>query len=229
MNITKVISKFFRISAGAVLDAKHAETLHSVENTGSKSTNLFCHDYWKCVDLRDYVKISGRVTYHEYLNGINHHLTSSVNPQHMTQIFNGTKLTPKEMIKLTDMEFKALPKTKDTITCYRCIGEKPEFFKQDYARYTNSLKVKEGDIIRMPEYAYATSDIDYANIYLNNNRGIMYIIEIPPESQISITGHGINNEVVFPRSSLFKCTGKEQKEGIQLIKLKYVKPINFNV
>ena len=79
----------------------------------------------------------------------------------------------------------------------------------------------------MPEYAYATSDINYAKVYLPNDKGILYDIEIPSGSRISLTGYGKNNEIVFPRASRFECIGKEEANGTTIIKLKYVQPIDI--
>lgn len=187
----------------------------------------FCPKWWKDVELKYYRRSCGNVTYHGYLNGINHHLTTGVNPSGLRQQFFNTGITPKDMIEITDAEFKALPKTKETIRAFRCVGKKPEVFKQDYARYTKSLNVKKGDIITMPEYAYATSDINYAKVYLPDDKGILYDIEIPGGSRISLTGYGKNNEIVFPRASRFECIGKEEANGTTIIKLKYVQPIDI--
>lgn len=192
----------------------------------TKNIEPFCQKWWKEVDLRYYKCRSGNVTYHGYLNGINHHLTTGANPSGLKEKFFSTGISPKEMIEISDAEFKMLPKTTEKIRAFRCIGEKPEFFKQDYARYTKSLQVKKGDIITMPEYAYATSDINYAKVYLPNDKGIIYDIEIPVGSRISLTGQGSNNEIVFPRASKFECIGKEELNGAVIIKLKYITPLD---
>lgn len=78
----------------------------------------------------------------------------------------------------------------------------------------------------MPEYAYATSDIDYAKIYLPDNKGIIYDILIPKGARVSKTGYGINNEIVFPRCSQFECVGTGQQGEAFIVKLKYIKPID---
>lgn len=81
----------------------------------------------------------------------------------------------------------------------------------------------------MKEYAYATSDINYANGYLTNNRGILYDIEIPKGARVSVVGdNSATNEIVFPRSSKFECVGKEHVQDANndymKIKLKYILP-----
>ena len=129
------------------------------------------------------------------------------------------------MIEITDKEFKVLPKLKEDLKVFRCVNEKPDFSDQ-YKRYAQSLKIKKGEIIRMPEYAYATSDIDYAKIYLPDNKGIIYDILIPKGARVSKTGYGINNEIVFPRCSQFECVGTEQQGEAFIVKLKYIKPVD---
>ena len=230
MRITKLFSYILpktKLANSGVTTASEVVARHLAQNPEAKNIKPFCQEWWNCVDLKHYRRACGSVTYHGHLNGINHHLTTGVNPQGLNEIFMGTGVTPKEMVQITDAEFKVLPKTKEKIIAYRCIGEKPEFLAQDYARYQKSLKIKKGDIITMPEYAYATSDIGYAEIYLNNKKGIKYTIEIEPESRVSILGHGKNNEIVFPRSSKFECLGTEQDGDVLIVKLKYIKPIDY--
>ena len=138
-----------------------------------------------------------------------------------------TGLMPKEMISLSDMEFKRLKLIEAPITAFRCIGEKPDFFSE-YKLYQKRFNIKKGDIINMREYAYATSDITYARGYLTNNKGILYEIEIPAGARISVKGIGINNEIVFPRSSRFECLDtkriKNNEESYVCVKLRYILP-----
>ena len=131
------------------------------------------------------------------------------------------------MISRTDFEFKIIAPTDQKIVAYRCIGEKPNFFRE-YGLYKKSLNVKKGDTVVMNEYAYATSDLSYANTYMTNRRGILYEIEIPEGSKVSRTGYGVRNEIVFPRSSRFKCIDTEKikndNEEYLRVKLQYIKP-----
>ena len=230
MHITKLFSFMLakpKPANSGVTTASEIIARHIAKNPEAKNIKPFCQEFWESVNLKSYRRAYGSVTYHGHLNGINHHLTTGANPQGLNEVFMGTGVTPKEMIEITDCEFKVLPKTNEKIIGYRCVGEKPEFFTLDYARYQKSLKVKKGDIITMPEYAYATSDIGYAEIYLTNKKGIKYIIEIEPESRVSIIGHGKNNEITFPRSSKFKCLGTEQDGDVLIVRLKYIKPIDY--
>ena len=66
-----------------------------------------------------------------------------------------------------------------------------------------------------------------SKIYLNNKKGIMYEIEIPEGSRISIKGYEINNEIVFPRCSQFECLETEQQGEVLLVKLRYIKPVDY--
>lgn len=190
---------------------------------------LYCAKYWQDCAAENILKPLNRdyVSLHGQLNGINHFFITGANPQNLSQKFMNTGLMPKEMISLSDMEFKRLKPIEVPITAFRCIGEKPDFFSE-YKLYQKRFNIKKGDIINMREYAYATSDITYARGYLTNNKGILYEIEIPAGARISVKGIGINNEIVFPRSSRFECLDtkriKNNEENYVCIKLRYILP-----
>lgn len=187
----------------------------------------FCHKYWKELQgLRPLNRDS--VSLHGQLNGINHHFINSPYPKHMDMQFMNSGFTPREMISKTDIEFKLIKPTEQNLKVYRCIGEKPDFFSE-YNLYKKRLNIKKGDVIDMKEYAYATSDEGYAGAYLTNNRGIKYEIDVPKGSKVSRTGDASStDEIVFPRSSKFECTGvgkvKDENNDYLLVKLKYLKP-----
>ena len=147
----------------------------------------------------------------------------------MDSVFSRNGLTPREMIKLTDFEFKKIKPLDEKLTVYRCIGEKPEFFNE-FKLYKKRLDIKENDIINMREYAYATSDLSYAQIYMPNHKGILYEIEIPKNAKISQIGLGTQNEIVFPRNSRFQCIKSEKivngNENYVKVKLRYLIPEN---
>ena len=210
--------------------SSYAKKLVSSKVQAAKpSEPLFCEKLWKeCAEEnmlkplnRDYVSLHGE------LNGINHFFITGANPELMSKEFMTTGLTPKEMISMADIEFKRLRPTKEPIRAFRCIGEKPDFFSE-YKLYRKRLNIKKGDTINMREYAYATSDIKYARGYLTNDKGILYDIEIPAGARVSLKGYGVNNEIVFPRSSKFECVGtqrvKSQDEDYLCVKLRYVIP-----
>ena len=183
--------------------------------------SLFCSNYWKNNTQKPLNK--NYVSLHSELNGINHFFITGANPKLMDSSFMNLGLTPREMIKLTDSEFKRIKPTEKNTIAYRCIGEKPDFFSE-YKLYRKRLNIKKGDVINMREYAYATPEIAYAKRYLTNNKGILYEIEIPKASKVSISGA----EIVFPRSSNFECVGIKQTktadEDFQIIKLRYIQP-----
>lgn len=190
--------------------------------------DTFCHQYWQQIKSEGMLKPSREtsVRLHGYLNGINHHLVTGAGAKNMDKEFMSLNLTPRDMITLTDIEFKKLKPTTETIHAFRSIGEKLDFFSE-YKLYKKRLDIKKGEIIDMKEYAYATSDINYASGYLTNNRGILYDIEIPKGAKVSIIGdNSTTNEIVFPRSSKFECIGKEHVQdansNYMKIKLKYL-------
>ena len=224
------LTKIFRpcgTKNSVVKDSKTVIAEYLSKHPEARDVQPFCQKVWSETNLSRFrrCKITGNVTHHGYLNGINHHLTSGFNPKGLSEVFSPTGITSKEMIEITDQEFKVLPKLKDDLCVFRCVGEKPDFLSE-YKRYSKSLKVQKGDVVTMPEYAYATSDIDYAKVYLPNNKGILYNISVPKGSRISQTGSGVNNEVVFPRCSQFECMGTEQHGDTLIVKLKYIKPVD---
>lgn len=199
------------------------------KNCFQKYSKPFCEQYWGNLAKSDLIRQSKKdcVSLHGHLNGINHHFISRANPENLDKEFFATKITPRQMITKTDFEFKTIAPTDQKIVVYRCIGEKPEFFSE-YSLYNKSLNVQKSDTVVMKEYAYATSDLSYANVYLPNRRGILYEIEIPEGAKVSRTGYGVRNEIVFPRSSRFKCTDMEKikndNEEYLRVKLQYIKP-----
>lgn len=189
------------------------------------STEFFCHKYWKWAQNEGAVRNTNNqsVSLHGYLNSINHHFINSPYPKTMDEKFFQTNMTPREMISVTDFDFKELKPTTEKITAFRCIGKKPEFFSE-YPLYQKRCAIKKGDIIDMKEYAYATPDINYARCYLPNNKGILYEFEIPENARVSRTAR----EIVFPRSSKFECLDvkriKDSDNDYIHAKLRYILP-----
>lgn len=206
-------------------DSKIVSTVSKkIQQSGTQK--LYCQEYWRDALAEGLVKRNGTkesVSLHGYLNSINHHFINSPNPKAMDEISPFTKMTPRDMIWKTDFEFKGLKPIDNPMKAYRCVGEKPDFFSE-YPLYLKRLSTKKGDIIDMKEYAYATSDINYAKGYLTNDKGIIYEIDIPEKARVSVKGYGVNNEIVFPRSSKFECIGTEQQGDTKIIKLKYILP-----
>lgn len=201
------------------------KTMSVTDNIASKTEDLFCNKYWEMAQAKGAIRKTNKesVSLHGYLNGINHYFISGANPKYMNEKFFQTNLTPREMISVTDFEFKKLNPTTEKITAFRCIGEKPKFFSE-YKLYKKRSTIKKGDVIDMKEYAYATPDINYAKCYLRNKKGLLYEVDIPENAKVSRTGQ----EIVFPRSSKFECLGVEHiKDAIRdyiHIKLRYILP-----
>ncbi len=211
-----------KIKYGAI--ESHTPCLKTLEK------DTFCHKYWQQIKSEGMLRNTNQtsVKLHGYLNGINHHLVTGASSKNMDKEFMSLGLTPRDMITLTDIEFKNLKPTTETIHAFRSIGEKQDFFSE-YKLYKNRLGIKKGEIIDMKEYAYATSDLNYAKGYLTNNKGILYDIEIPKGARVSITGENTaTNEIVFPRSSKFECIGKEHVRNADndyvIAKLRYILP-----
>lgn len=232
MKLGIIKSAISKISSKAITTLKHQKSAPILEQAKQiESKPLFCHEYWKACKEQGIIKATNKesVSLHGYLNGINNHFINSGNPKNMnikTNIMD-PDMTPREIISLTDMEFKKLKPTEKTLNVIRCIGEKPDFFSE-YKLYKKRLDIKKGDVIDMKEYAYATSNKTYATGYLTNNRGIMYEIEVPKNSRVSRTGNDTCDEIVFPRSSKFECIGtvqiKDADKDYLHVKLRYIQP-----
>ena len=201
-------------------------------NTAKKvktDTVPFCEQYWKKCKADNLLreKNTQSVTLHGELNGINHFFITGANPKNMDTICGRSGYTAREMIQLTDFEFKRIKPTEEKLNVFRCIGEKPEFFSE-YKLYQKRLDIKPDDIINMREYAYATSDISYAKCYLPNNKGIIYDIEVPAGARVSRTGFDKQDEIVFPRNAKFQCINtrkvKQDDADYLEVKLRYIKP-----
>lgn len=224
--IRTFVSKIGTKAINTFRNNKSAEVLTQAKPIENKP--LFCHEYWKACKEQQVIQQTNAdsVSLHGYLNGINHFFVTGANPKYMDINFT-EKMTPRAMIRLTDMEFKELKPTEKALNVIRCIGEKPDFFSE-YKLYKKRLGIKKGDIIDMKEYSYATSNKSYATTYLPNNRGIMYEIEVPKGSRVSRTGNDTCDEIVFPRSSKFECLKTEQFKDADSdylkVKLRYLQP-----
>ncbi len=190
--------------------------------------DLYCVEYWKDAVTEGLLKPSNQtsVKMHGYLNSINHNFIIPGQPKLMDSVHWQTNMTPREMISMTDFEFKRLKPLEQKMHVYRAIGEKPEFFSE-YKLYQKAKDIKKGDVMMMREYAYATSDPSYAQVYLTNNKGILYEIDVPEGAKISRIGDiGSKDEIVFPRASRFECTDVKEIRDFEndytLVNLKYL-------
>lgn len=181
--------------------------------SGIKSNQeLFCHKYWKRVLSEDNAEVS-QLSKSMSIHGVNEYLIGGYKPM--------GKESVQSCIATTDKEFKLYKKTDKKIVLYRGI-EGPEIFKNSFMNklLEKCKKLKKGDILRMPEYAYATNEKEYALGYTSDN-GILYEISVPKGSRIA-TDWYFN----FPRGSMFLCTQNkvvnEESKKYNHIKLKYL-------
>ena len=123
---------------------------------------------------------------------------------------NSNNITPKEIIKLTDVDFRRLPKTKERIIGYRGIPKRYESDKNYFQKYSNLLNIKKGDIVYMPEYAFFAKDFNTADRYMPGWGGDIMIEEHFPEgAQFSFW----SDEFAIRRGSLARCKGVEAVKG----------------
>ena len=122
-------------------------------------------------------------------------------------------ITVHDVISITDKEFKRVKPTKKELVLWRGI-EGYDLFKE---RFERSYNVKKGDIVYMPEYAFASGEKIFAEGYTGIKKGILYEIDVPKGAKLSLKGH-----YIFPRYSKFECIGSEEQEKYKLIKLKYL-------
>lgn len=204
------------------IGTKAANAFKSAKVKPKETKPLFCHEYWKACKEQGVISQTNAdsVSMHGRLNGINHFFVTGANPKYMDS-------NVREMVRVTDMEFKELRPTEKILNVTRCIGEKPDFFSE-YKLYAKRLGIKKGDIIDMKEYPYSSSNEFYARGYLGNNRGIVYEIEVPKGSRVSRTGNEQCDEVVFPRSSKFECLKteriKDNDNDYLKVNLRYIQP-----
>lgn len=184
---------------------------------------LLCEEYWLKKTNKPYKhnpqeKVSTSFDLHEinfFL--LNDSLFNTISTFDSSE----TTLGIQNMISLTDEEFKQLTPTKTPMTLWRGITPFKEFIK----RFEKSLQIKKGDIIHMPEYAYASYTKTCAKNYAQrlNKKGILFEITVPKNSKISRGVH-----CIFPRASVFECTETIEKDRYKLIKLNYLPPKNLN-
>ena len=94
------VSKIFErqnLQKSAIKNGKTIVAEYLAKNPKAKEIQPFCQKIWSEADLKRYrrCRITGNVTHHGYLNGINHHLTTGVNPKGLTEQFLCTGITPK--------------------------------------------------------------------------------------------------------------------------------------
>lgn len=139
----------------------------------------------------------------------------------------------KEIVKEADIHFKRLRPTKEPVTVYRVVGEKPPFFTEEVKYYNKAFNTKKGDIITMPEYAYSAGGREYSDVYMGyEGRGIIYEMEVPAGARVSHSGDIKNGklddwgaECVFPRGSRFEVLESNiLEDGSSYKRIRYILP-----
>lgn len=182
-----------------------------------KNQELFCQQYWNKV-LAGKTKQYDHLSQEFDLHGINYYLLAGLFPMNENSL--------NKIISTTDKELKLFKPTKKALTLWRGIrNPKPYDNKIFLKKFDKCKDLKEGDILTMPEYAYAAENKQYAEFYASYKDGILYEINVPKGSKI-----GDSHFYIFPRASKFKCKGNELVENDRVqyhhIKLDYIPPEN---
>lgn len=192
-----------------------------VETSAKKG---LCHEFWSRMFKDGNIYSAGTPTlveYHAELHSFNGML-NNLSPINLNREITPRNhdITVAEVIKSTDVDFKAVSPITGKVTAYRCLTERPSFLKEATRLYKKASKIKPGEITVMREYAYCTPDKGYAKCFLGD-KGIIYEISLPAGARISQR----YDEYVLPRYSRFKCISNETLEnGSHKIKLEYILP-----
>lgn len=182
-------------------------------------TKLFCQEYWrKVVNSAQQTAKQSSVSMHSNLFEINTDLLRNYKPLAFVPT------STQKIITNSDKEFKLLAPIPEDMVLWRGISapgyKEPEALKA----FNQAAMIQKGDVIHMPEYAFAATKRKTAELYApQNKRGVIYEIEVPKGARIS---HSFN--YIFPRFSIFECLEtKLLPNGIfpvKLVKLKYILP-----
>lgn len=198
----------------------------------------FCHQYWAKMQKEGNLKPFPHKTVqdHPYFNSFNHLLVKGrVNYGFDAPAFavEDGSLMIKDIIRRADMQFRSLKPTEQPMTVYRCIGEKLPFFEQDVKLYNKLFNAQKGDIITMPEYAYAAGGTKYSDVYKGyEGRGVTLEIFVDKNARVSHSGNIVDGkldnwgaECVFPRGSRLEVLdSKVLEDGSCYKKVKYILP-----
>lgn len=181
---------------------------------------LFCERYWNHVLKKNKnMKKIDRVSTGFDITDANNYLLGCCGRGYLSKFRKSVGMNIDKFIACSDLEFKFLKPTKEPLTLWRGIGT-PDYGNNSFPQvlFEKSLKTQKGDIVYMPEYAYASASREYSEFYTKMDGGILYQIEVPKGAKISRA-----NEYIFPRYSKFECIGTEEIENGKLIKLRYIK------
>ena len=192
----------------------------------NNKNKLFCEQYWEKVLKKDTKpKANTNLPYYFDITDINQMLVGCDAKMHNC-ICKFLETSPNLIIFYMDKAFKKFPQIKDRLTLWRGLREPDSDASVKVARFNKCYNAKAGDIIYMPEYAFASDSKEFAKGYSfspNEKRAILYEIEVPEGAKIAHSNH-----FVFPRNSKFECieTNETIDKGIiyHNIKLRYIKP-----
>ena len=181
----------------------------------TKTKPLFCEEYWARQSIKALFKPKRLEHVSRYfdLHDVNYLLLG-----YMNHNFNANSklyadsppVTVKDAISLSDREFKMLKPIRKNLTLWRGIEGNYVFPE----RFQKAYNAKAGDIIYMPEYAYASQLKMHAERFA---KGLLYEITVPKGAKLSK-----KSNYIFPRYSKFECLAVEDKEYYRLIKIKYL-------
>lgn len=181
----------------------------------TKTKPLFCEEYWARQSIKALFKPKRleHVSHYFDLHDVNYLLLG-----YMNHNFNANSklyadsppVTVKDAISLSDREFKMLKPIRKNLTLWRGIEGNYVFPE----RFQKAYNAKAGDIIYMPEYAYASQLKMHAERFA---KGLLYEITVPKGAKLSK-----KSNYIFPRYSKFECLAVEDKEYYRLIKIKYL-------
>ena len=189
---------------------------------------LFCEQYWKNIkkNTKPSKDFKPKVSTSFYFHEVNNYFING-NPKAKKYLEHDDICMPvQRFLAKSDKEFKELTPTKEELILWRGISPPLKKAKKRNMRYEQAYNCKAGNIVCMPEYAFATDKMKHALLFAKHfilRDGILYEIQVPEGSKIHRSV-----EYVFPRYSKFECLGTQnmENEGIRykLIKLKYIQP-----
>ena len=186
-----------------------------INKIATKTKHLFCEEYLARQSIKNLFKPKRleHVSHYFDLHDVNYLLLGYMNSNFNANsklYADSPPITVKDAISLSDREFKLLKPIRKNLTLWRGIEGNYVFPE----RFQKAYNAKAGDIIYMPEYAYASELKMHAERFAN---GLLYEITVPRGAKLSK-----KSNYIFPRYSKFECIGVEDKEDYRLIKLKYL-------
>ena len=158
----------------------------------TKTKPLFCEEYWARQSIKALFKPKRleHVSHYFDLHDVNYLLLGYMNSNFNANsklYADSPPITVKDAISLSDREFKMLKPIRKNLTLWRGIEGNYVFPE----RFQKAYNAKAGDIIYMPEYAYASELKMHAERFAN---GLLYEITVPRGAKLSN-----KSNYIFPR------------------------------